>query len=230
MNVNGGREEFNNFLLDGVDNNDPYVNRYGVEPPVDSIQEFKVATNSYSAEYGRSGAGQVNVLTRAGSNDFHGAAYEYWRNRAFDARNYFDPAQKPELDRNQFGLSVGGPVRRDKTFFFASTDLFLDREGLSQLATVPTQAERSGNLCALGVTITDPATGQQLNCASVPISPVAKNILNVYPLPIPGLTGLTNNYIGSPIQHEHDVQGSYRVDHHSVISGRTSWVVTASGW
>ncbi len=94
MHANGGREEYNNFLLDGVDNNDPYVNRYVVQPPVDSIQEFKIATNSYSAEYGRSAAGQVNVITRSGGNRTGVTAYEYFRNEALNARNAFDDAAR----------------------------------------------------------------------------------------------------------------------------------------
>lgn len=215
MDAGGGREEYNNYLLDGVDNNDPYVNRYVVEPPVDSIQEFKVATNSYSAEYGRSAAGQVNVITRQGTNNFHGTVYEYLRNRVFDARNFFDPSEKPELVRNQFGFAVGGPIIRDKTYFFGSTDFFRDREGLSQLATVPTAAERGGNLSALNATITNPFTGQTFSGGIIPpgsISAVGSKVLKMFPLP--NLPGLANNYIASPVQHENDAEGTYRVDHH----------------
>jgi Carboxypeptidase regulatory-like domain/TonB dependent receptor-like, beta-barrel len=219
MDAGGGREEYNNYLLDGVDNNDPYVNRYVVEPPVDSIQEFKVATNSYSAEYGRSAAGQVNVITRQGTNDFHGSVYEYLRNRVFDARNFFDPSEKPKLVRNQFGFSVGGPIVRDKTYFFGSMDFFRDREGLSQLATVPTEDERGGNLSALNTTLTDPFTGQTFSGGIIPpsrISAVASNVLKVFPLP--NLPGLSNNYIASPVQRENDKDGTYRVDHHLTSS------------
>ncbi|HEY6293912.1 MAG TPA: TonB-dependent receptor [Terriglobia bacterium] len=219
MSADGGREEYNNYLLDGVDNNDPYVNRYGVEPPVDSIQEFKVATNSYSAEYGRSGAGQVNVITRQGTNDFHGSLYEYVRNRIFDARNFFDPAQSPELARNQFGFAVGGPILRDKAYFFGSTDFLRDREGLSQLASVPTPQERQGNLSALGVPLVDPFTGKPFAGNVIPsnlISPVAPSILKMFPLP--NLPGLDNNFLASPVQHENDTQGTYRVDYHLTSS------------
>lgn len=219
MSAGGGREEYNNYLLDGVDNNDPYVNRYGVEPPVDSIQEFKVATNNYSAEYGRSAAGQVNVITRQGTNDFHGSVYEYLRNRVFDARNFFDPAQRPELAQNQFGFAVGGPVVRNKTYFFGSTDFFRDREGLSELSTVPTPAERQGDLSALGVTVTNPFTGEPFKGNVIPpslISPVAPSILKMYPMP--NLQGLSNNFLASPVQSENDTQGTYRVDHHLTSS------------
>jgi Carboxypeptidase regulatory-like domain/TonB dependent receptor-like, beta-barrel len=234
MSAGGGREEANDFLLDGVDNNDPYVNRYGVEPPMDSIQEFKVATNSYDAEYGRSSGGQINVITREGTNDFHGSAYEYLRNRVLDARNFFDTAQTPaKLIRNQFGFSVGGPVVHDKTFFFASTDWFRDREGLSQQATIPTLAEAGGDfsaLCQTGFTsgvcnlppnpnpqnlsalqIYDPLTGQPFANDKIPpgdISSVAKSILStMYPAP-----GNSSTFTSSPVQSENDSFGTYRVD------------------
>jgi Carboxypeptidase regulatory-like domain/TonB dependent receptor-like, beta-barrel/TonB-dependent Receptor Plug Domain len=215
MNVDGGREEYNNFLLDGVDNNDTYVNRYVVEPPVDSIQEFKVATNSYSAEYGRSAAGQVNVITRQGSNEFHGSLYEYLRNRVFDARNFFDPADRPELARNQFGFSVGGPAVHGKTYFFGSTDFYRDREGLSQLSTVPTAKERQGDLSALQTPLVNPYTGAPFEGNVIPsgmISPVAVDVLKMFP--DPNLPGLANNYLASPVQRENDTQGTYRVDQH----------------
>jgi hypothetical protein len=215
MHAGGGREEFNNFLLDGVDNNDPYVNRYGVEPPVDSIQEFKIVTSSYSAEYGRSAAGQVNVITRQGANEFHGALYEYWRSQALDARNFFDGPDKPSLSRNQFGFSAGGPIIRGRTFFFADTDFLRDRESVTQLASVPTMAERSGDLSALPVTVVDPYTGQPFPGNVIPsdrISPVALSILKLFPTP--NLSGSASNFRGKPALTENDTQGSYRVDHH----------------
>ena len=241
MNAGGGREEANDFLLDGVDNNDPYVNRYGVEPPIESIQEFKVATNSYDAEYGRSSAGQVNVITRQGTNDFHGSAYDYLRNRVLDARNYFDQTETPaKLVRNQFGFSVGGPVVHNNTFFFASTDWFRDREGLSQESTVPTQAEEGGNLAGLcqtgfnvnglcnpppnpnpqnltAVQIYNPLNGQPFQGNIIPsgdISPVAKNILQMFPAP-----SNSSIFDSSPVQRENDGFGTYRIDHRLSASG-----------
>src|SRR5947209_14995447 len=108
MHANGAREEYNNFLLDGVDNNDPDVNRYVLQPSVDSIQEFKITTNSYSAEYGRNPGAQVNVITRSGSNEVSAFAYEYLRNRALDATNSFEQTGKAKLIRNQFGAGIGG--------------------------------------------------------------------------------------------------------------------------
>jgi len=248
MNAGGGREDSNDFLLDGVDNNDPYVNRYGVQPPMDSIQEFKVATNSYDAEYGRNSAAQVNVITRQGTNDFHGSAYDYLRNRLLDARNYFDPSETPKLVRNQFGFTVGGPVIRSNTFFFASTDWFRDREGLSQISSVPTQSEEGGDLssfCETGfntnglcnpppnpnpqgltaVQIYNPLTGQPFEYDKIPsgdISPIAKDILAMYPAPT-----TSSSFDSSPVQRENDAFGTYRIDHRfnetNELTGRYSF-------
>lgn len=237
MDSAGAREEFNNFLLDGVDNNDPYVNRYGVEPPVDSIQEFKVATSNYDAEYGRSAGGQVNVITRSGSNDLHGSIYEYLRNQALDARNFFDGSVKPQLTQNQFGFSAGGPIRKGKTFFFAATDFYRNIEGMSALSAVPTTAERLGNLSALcqtgftngicnpapanstlsSVQIVNPLAGSPFLNNMIPsgdISSVATDILNLYPAAPAGSTGSVAYATNSPIQTENDSQGTYRLDQH----------------
>lgn len=217
MEVNGGREESNNFLLDGVDNNDPYISGYVVEPPVDSVQEFKMVTSSYDAEYGRSGAGQINIVTRRGTNDYHASAYEYLRNKVLDSRNYFDGAGfiKPPYIRNQFGAGAGGPLRKDKTFFFANTDFLRQREGQSQQAVVPTDAERGGNLSAylraLGTTITNPLTGLPINPAAVPVSPIAADILKLYPEP--NLTGAVNNYLGQPVLPTNRTENTFRGDH-----------------
>ena len=213
MEVNGGREESNNFLLDGVDNNDPYISGYVVEPPVDSVQEFKMVTSSYDAEYGRSGAGQINIITRRGTNDFHATAYEYLRNKVLDSRNYFDGAGfiKAPYIRNQFGVGAGGPLRKDKTFFFANTDFFRRREGASQQAVVPTVAERAGNLSALGTTIINPLTGLPMNPAAIPISPLSADILKLYPQP--NLTGSVNNYLGQPVEPDDRTENSFRGDH-----------------
>jgi hypothetical protein len=214
MHANGGREEHNNFVLDGVDNNDPYVNRYVVQPSVDSIQEFKIATNSYSAEYGRSAAGQVNVITKSGTNDFSLFAYEYFRNRALNARNYFDGDEKPEFNRNQFGFGAGGPIVRDRTFVFGTLDFLRERRGLSRLATVPTLAVRGGDLSSLGQTITDPYTGRPFPDNVIPgerISPIALKILELFPAP--NLPGGGGNYLNNAVLRNDVTQAQIRLDH-----------------
>jgi hypothetical protein len=221
MHANGAREEFNNFLLDGVDNNDPYVNRYVVQPSVDSVQEFKVATNSYSAEYGRNAGGQVNVVTRRGSSHVQGFLYEYFRHRALDGRNYFEDRQKQPFTRHQFGGGIGGPLVRDRTFFFAAVDLVREREGLSRLGTVPTEAERNGDLSTLG-TIVDPFNGQAFPGSVIPsatISPVARAILTMFPAP--NRSGDVN-YLGQPMGRNNQTAVDARVDHQlSSASGMT---------
>lgn len=214
MHVNGGREEFNNFLLDGVDNNDAYVNRYVVQPSVDSVQEFKVETNSYSAEYGRNAGGQVNVVTRRGSSRFEGSAYEYFRNQALDAKNYFEGDTKQPFSRNQFGGGGGGPLVADRTFFFGTIDLLREREGLSRLGAVPGAAERLGNLSGLGQAVSDPFTGRAFPGNVIPsdrISPLARQVLALFPAPNRSVAGA--NYLGQPRQQDDDTQGTARLDH-----------------
>ena len=119
VNVGGAREASNNFLLDGVDNNDLFINRMVVNPSVDAIREFRIHSANYDAEYGRSGGAQVNVVTKSGTNRFHGSVYEFLRNSRLDARNFFDaPEEKiPQFQRNQFGGTLGGPLVKARTFF-----------------------------------------------------------------------------------------------------------------
>jgi len=214
MHVNGGREEFNNFLLDGVDNNDQDTNRYVLQPPVDAIQEFKIATNAYSAEYGRNAGGQVNVVTRSGTNDWSGFAYDYLRNRALDARNFFDGKDKPQLIRNQFGLGLAGPAIKNRTFFFGDFDGLRDRQSLSRLATVPTEAERQGDLSALNRSVMDPLTGLPFPNNRIPgarIAVLAPRVLELYPSP--NRSGQTGNYLAQPVLKDSQSQFNGRLDH-----------------
>jgi hypothetical protein len=148
--VNGAREDFTSYLLDGVYNVDPKLGTPGVRPPVDAIREFEVRTSTYDATFGRNGGGQVNVVTRSGSNRLSGAAYEFYRNGALDSRNYFAPRDEeaPEYSRHQFGGAMGGPVVRDRTFFFADYEHTRLREGITRVTNVPTRAEREGDFSA----------------------------------------------------------------------------------
>ena len=214
MHANGAREEYNNFLLDGVDNNDADTNRYVLQPSVDSIQEFKIATNSYSAEYARNAGAQVNVITRGGSNEIHGVGYEYLRNRELDASNSFDQSGKAKLIRNQFGAGAGGPILKDRTFFFANFDALRGLEGFSQFGTVPTAAERQFNLSGLPGAVTDPFTGAPFPGNSIPasrISPLASRVLDLFPQPTgPGDSG---NHFSQPVESDANTQFNGRVDH-----------------
>ena len=147
LHINGARESSNNFLLDGVDNNDLYINRLVVSPPLDSVREFRLHASNYQAEYGRGGGAQINVVSRAGTNHVHGSFYDYLRNDSLDARNFFDlPEERiPQFQRNQFGGSIGGPVLREKTFFFAGYEGTRIRDGVTKTARVPAAAERGGD-------------------------------------------------------------------------------------
>src|SRR5437016_1176862 len=147
LSVNGLRVSNNNFLLNGVDNNEFGLGGVVVLPPPDAIQEFRTEENSMSAEFGRGGAA-VNVVLKSGTNRVHGGAYEFIRNDKLDARNYFaspPPSPKPGFKRNQFGFFLGGPIKKDKTFIFGDYQGSRLREALSYVSTVPTTAERSGD-------------------------------------------------------------------------------------
>src|SRR5229473_2503156 len=151
MTISGGRPRQNDSRLDGISVND-YVNgppgsALGVNLGSDAVEQFSVLTSNYPAQVGRSSGGVIAASTRSGANDFHGNAFEYIRNSAFDARNFFDTA-KPAFHRNQFGGSVGGPIFKDRTFFFADYEGLRQSQGITQVDTVPSQAIRDGHLCA----------------------------------------------------------------------------------
>ncbi|MFN7925423.1 MAG: carboxypeptidase-like regulatory domain-containing protein [Bryobacteraceae bacterium] len=151
ININGNREGSNLFLIDGTLNTDPNFNTFVISPNVDSIQEFRVETNSYSPEFGQQAGGQINLITRGGSNTFHGSAFEFLRNSALDAKNLFDrpaPTKIPPFRQNQFGATLGGRVWRDKTFFFTSYEGLRVVRAQTALATVPIAALRNGDFSA----------------------------------------------------------------------------------
>ena len=145
VSVNGGRGRSNNFNVNGGDANDLFIATPAVEPSPDTIEEFRVLTNTFDAEYGRNSGSVVNVVTKSGTNDIHGDTYEFFRNRALNTRGFFD-SEKPKFNQNQFGGTFGGPIKKDRTFFFVSAE---DREILqgipSDLVPVPTVAERNGD-------------------------------------------------------------------------------------
>jgi len=213
MHANGAREEFNNYLLDGVDNNDAYVNRYVVQPSVDAIEEFKVATNGYSAEYGRNAGGQVNVITRSGTNRLDGSAYEYFRDESLDAKNHFDTEKQP-FGWNQFGGVAGGPLLRDRTFLFGAIDFLRAHDTPSRLGTVPSAAARTGDLRELSSPVFDPFTGKPFAGNIIPssrISTVARQVVGLFPAA--NRSDPVVNYLGSPRETDDNTQGSVRVDH-----------------
>src|SRR5262245_8155061 len=148
VSVNGGRGRANNFSVNGGDAKDLFVNDPAVQPSPDAIQEFRVVTNTFDAEYGRNSGSVVNVVTKSGTNFWHGSLYEFFRNQALNARGFFDPST-PDLKQNQFGGTFGGPIRKNKTFFFASYGGRRIIQGVvSDPTVVPTQAERNGDFSA----------------------------------------------------------------------------------
>jgi len=160
MSIAGTRPQQNNYRLDGVSFND-YTNGapggvLGTITGVDAVQEFSVITTNYSAEYGKTSGGVINAITRSGTNQFRGSAYEFIRNSALDARNYFDAATIAPFRRNQFGGTFGGPVLRDKTFFFSNYEGLRQSLGVSESDRVPSQNARNGILSTGDVTV-DPA-------------------------------------------------------------------------
>jgi hypothetical protein len=170
LTISGARPQQNNYRLDGVSLND-YANGapgsvLGGSLGVDAIEEFSVITSNYSAEYGKTSGGVVNAITRSGTNKIHGSAYEFIRNSKLDAANFFEAGQRSPFKRNQFGGTLGGPIVKDHTFFFADAEFIRQSKGLPQVVTVPSETARSGKLysifnplstppCPIGVATTD---------------------------------------------------------------------------
>ena len=230
FNVNGQRNQSNNFLMDGATNNDTFNTGFVLRPPPDAIQEFKILTHSYSAEYGRNSGSVVNVVTKSGSNSWKGSAWEFNRNQKFQERNYFVPSTspKPKLKQNQFGGTLGGPIKADKLFAFGFYEGYRNTRGTTQNVLVPTAAQRSGNFA--GATILDPTTGAAFPGGVIPsnrISPIATKLLNDFmPLPNSG----TNRYVVSPDVVDTRNQAGGRLDYkmsskHSAL-GRFFWSKT----
>jgi hypothetical protein len=156
LSVGGARPNANHFILDGSINTDPTFNTLAFSPSPDAVREFKVQTGSYSAEFGGAGGAQINIVTKSGGNRLRGDVYEFIRNSALDARSFRDPSDIPHLAQNQFGASLGGPLRKNQTFFFVNYEGFRLSNGVAQIRTVPTMAERMGDFSESGKTIYNP--------------------------------------------------------------------------
>jgi hypothetical protein len=215
--VNGAREDSNSFLLDGVYNFDPKLNSAGVNPPVDAIREFELLTSSYDASFGRNAGAQMNVVLKSGSNSLHGAAYEFFRNGALDARNFFAPADQPapKYQRNQFGFALGGPVVRNRTFFFADYEGSRVREGITRVTNVPTLAERNGDFSqSLFRAPINPFTQQPFTGNKIPdlfINPIGRAIAALYPAPNRNVP--FENFVSSPALRDRNDHFDVRLEH-----------------
>lgn len=218
FNVAGARETSNTFTIDGVDNNDMSINGPSYQPSVEIIQEFKIQTNSYSAEYGRGGGGQIVVTTKQGTNELHGSAFEFLRNDALDAKNFFDSAADkiPAFRRNQYGATVGGPIKKDRTFFFFGWEGLRRRQARTSAGSVPSLEFRNGDFSSLlpQTVIRDPLTGQAFVDNRIPanrIDPVTRELMKLYPLP--NNSDPVRNFVGTPKETQNFDQFNVRLDH-----------------
>ncbi len=212
--VNGQDDTLNNFIIDGFDDNERIIGTSGVKPSVEGIQEISVQTNSYSAEAGRTAGGVVNIVTRSGTNSFHGTAYEFFRNDIFDARNVLQTSgHQPELRQNQFGGSIGGPIFKDKTFFFGDYEGFRQVNGLTYTSNVPTIDEYN-NINSLNGGSPQALVNQGAGTQGLPVDQIALNYLKLFPAPNAGAVGqLTNNFVLSPNRTQSSNNFDVRIDH-----------------
>jgi hypothetical protein len=230
---NGNREQSNNFLLDGVDNNFRRNGLITLRPSVEAVREFKIQTNLFAAEQGRNPGATVNVVTKSGSNQWHGSAYEFFRNDRLDAREFFTPpsVKKPPYRQNQFGASLGGRILRDKLFFFTDYEGYRRVRGINtSVNTVPTEPMRRGDFGAVrdifdpfsvrpqagtpSGQARSPCPGRQIPAAR--FDSVTGRLIQAYPLP--SQPGLTNNQFTNPVNRQNWDQGDVRVD----------WVVSSA--
>jgi hypothetical protein len=228
--VNGQRPESNNFLIDGANNFNGVDGGFVLKPPVDAITEFRILTHNASAEFGQSLGSTTNIITRSGTNRFHGALWEFLRNDIFDATNYFAATTEP-LKQNQFGGTFGGPIRKDKTFFFAYFEGFRNRQGETDSSTVPSLAERQGDfsaICTAGFTagfcndqnqqlfnvfLNQPYPNNQYPVATQ-TNPVTLNLLQYIPFPNNGL----NVFTSTQVVRQDSNQGGIKIDHYLTTS------------
>jgi hypothetical protein len=231
--VSGQRSESLTFLLDGADNTNFLGNNIVVSPNPDAVGEFKILTNNYDAEFGRSSGGIINQVIKSGTNSVHGSAFEFLRNDLLNAKDYFLPTTEPKgaFKRNVFGATVGAPIKKDKTFVFAAYQGARRREGTpSPQLTVLSPAERTGDfsevcngtggqsgfsgagVCQVpdGTQLINPATNGPYPFNQVPLNPISANYINKY-LPLPNLP--SNGFISSPSAATDEDQGIVRVDH-----------------
>ncbi|HLQ76186.1 MAG TPA: TonB-dependent receptor, partial [Terriglobia bacterium] len=223
LTISGARPQQNNYRLDGISLND-YANGapgsvLGGNLGVDAIQEFSVLTSNYSAEYGKTSGGVVNAVTRSGTNAFHGSVYEFLRNSALDARNFFEDPTVPKapFKRNQFGGAIGGPIIKNHTFFFADYEGIRQSKGIAEVATVPSNAARSGTVSCSSDDVANSVPGctSTADLHTVTIDPSAQKYLALYPVQNGSIAGnndlATFTFAGQQVVNENFL--TTRVDH-----------------
>jgi len=219
-NVNGQRSELNNFMLDGVDNNAYGTSNQGfsnqvIQPSPDAIQQFKVETNNYSAEYDHAAGAVINVTIKSGTNQLHGSLWEYNRNTVLNAVGFFKPLNGTlPFNQNQFGATAGGPVIKNRLFFFADYEGFRRVYHPLQFATVPTVAMDHGDFSAYALPIANPFTGEMAPNFVIPASQFSPIGGALASLPAPNLPGLSNNYESAPSDTIYNDKGDIRGDYY----------------
>jgi hypothetical protein len=223
--ANGQRPRDNNYLLDGVDNNETWLQTVVVFPSIEALDEFKMQTSTYSAEFGKSLGGVVNIQIKSGANQVHGDAFDFERNSALDANNFFNNRAgrpKPDFKQHQFGATLGGPLISDRTFFFADYQGTRINQGQTYVSTVPSDLMREGNFSEINRVIYDPLTNQPFPGNIIPTSrfdPASANIISqLYPAPnaagIRASNGqIINNYVNNPVLERQDNQFDVKLDH-----------------
>ncbi|HYT74261.1 MAG TPA: TonB-dependent receptor [Vicinamibacterales bacterium] len=212
FNVNGMRNQSNNFVLDGTTNNDTFNTGFVMRPPPDAIQEFKIQTHSYAAEFGRNAGAVVNVVTKSGSNALHGAGWEFNRDDSLQAKNFFALASqpKPKLKQNQFGGAAGGPIKKNKLFYFGYYEGYRNRQGTTSSTVVPTDAQRTGNFGS--TTIKDPLTGLPFPNNTIPSDRLDVSALKLLNQFVPNANS-GNRYVASPTTTDNRDSLGVRMDY-----------------
>jgi Carboxypeptidase regulatory-like domain len=230
--ANGQRPRDNNYMLDGVDNNETWLQTVVLFPSVDALDEFKLQTSTYSAEFGRSLGGVVNLQIKSGTNVMHGSGFEFLRNDAFDANNFFNNRAgrpKPDFSQHQFGGTYGGPIVKDQTFLFFDYQGYRVNQGATYLSTVPSAKMRQGDFSEINRVIYDPVTHLPFAGNVIPQDrwdPASKNILAQL-IPEPNTAGALsatgqtiNNYLINPTLERQDNQFDAKVDHSLTSNNR----------
>ncbi len=208
--INGSRPRTNEYLYDGVSVLQPEPGQVVYYPIIDGMAEFKLNINAYSPEYGRSNGGTIMVIGKSGGNEFHGSLFEFFRNEALNARNLFaQPGPNPEFRRNQYGVTIGGPIQKNKAFFFADWQGTRLRTGITRFSVVPTVAQRNG---VFTQTIFDPTTHNPIPGNTIQPSqfdPIGAQVLSHYPLP--NVSG-ANNFVRTGTEPDNQDQADFRID------------------
>jgi len=232
INSVGQRGQDNNFLLDGVDNNDAWLHGIALVPPIDAVESVSLDSVYIPAQFGRATGAVVNIETRSGTNQLHGSGFEYFQNSALDARNFFDGADKPTAIRNQFGGTLGGPVRKNDWFFFLDGEGLRERQGLTVISTVPSAAQKTGDfgntniydplsIFPLGNNLFERLPFPQNRIPASMIPAAARNLVALYP--DPNLPGVADNYRFTPALINNGSQFGIHSD--KILTSRSAFFV-----